>query len=161
MQVTLLNIKTPRLSSPLPNILTSGCNSLPNLHTVAITNPSPAQSLPHPQSVSCLKLHYLPQYYDDWQWLASIQNLFELDVSFFKKKESSPIFRQLGHDERLIVSGQKVNSTNMSADGTGCILSNLPLDLSEKVSSCKGEVFQLTCIKYRFSRAISQICHSI
>ena len=134
MQITSLEIVTPRLSSTLSNRLTSGLNSLPYLHTVTITNPSLVESLPHPQSVRCLKLHYLPEHTDSWQWLALIQNLQELDVSFREKIHKSI------HGERLHISITNVESTGMSTNGTGRILSNLPRTLSGKVINCKAYV---------------------
>ena len=80
-----------------------------------------------------MKLHYLPKYNEDWQWLASIQGLEEIDVSFIDTDSKSLGSSRLAHGERIHVDGQKAECTKLSAEGTGNILGNLPEHMSGKV----------------------------
>ena len=80
-----------------------------------------------------MKILYLPKYSEDWHWVASIHGLEEIDVSFMDTTSKPVDSSRLAHGERIHVDGQKAESTQMSAEGTGNILSNLPENMSGKV----------------------------
>ena len=131
-----VEIRQPRLTSTLPGRLTDALNSLPHLETLIINQPTAVNSLPRPNCLRCLKIHYLPKYSEDWHWVASIQGLEVIDVSFMdtdsKPLDSASRFL-ITHGERIHVDGQKAECTKWSAEGTGKILSNLPENMIVKV----------------------------
>ena len=91
-----------------------------------------------------MKLHYLPKYSEDWHWVASIQGLEVIDVSFMDTNNEPLDSSRLAHGERIYVDGQKAECTKLSAEGLGNILSNLPENMSEKVRQQIFE-FVITC----------------
>ena len=118
----------------MPTRLTEALKSLTELQHLTVASPTAIDNLPHPTSVTCLKLFNLPrQYIDDWKWLAHIQRLQEIDVTFVDKdaKMQDPVHQ--GCAERLHIHNGTAESSNMSADGTGNILSNLPDEMTQKV----------------------------
>ena len=126
-------IHQPRLTATLPGRLTDAFNSLPRLETIIITQPTAIHDLPHPNSVRCMKLHYLPKYSKDWQWVACIQGLEEIDVSVMDTKSSDT--HTVNHGERIQVHGENVECTALSVEGLANILSNLPEHMREKVNT--------------------------
>ena len=80
-----------------------------------------------------MKIHYLPKYCEDWHWVASIQGLEVIDVSFMDTNSKSLDSSRLAHGERFHVDGQEAECTKLSAEGAGNILSNLPENMSGKV----------------------------
>ena len=91
-------------------------------------------NLPHPTSVTCLKLINLPQYSEDWQWMTSVQGLQEIDVSFVDTNEQSLDSERSQSGERLHIHGDKAQSKYMFADDTGNILANLPKETTLEVT---------------------------
>ena len=81
-----------------------------------------------------MKLHYLPKYRDDWQWVASIRGLEEIDVSFMDTDPESSDSNHLNLEERIHVHGGHIECTRLSDEGTVNILGNLPEDMRERVS---------------------------
>ena len=56
-----------------------------------------------------------------------------LDVSFMDINNEHLDSRRLAHGERIYVDGQKAECTELSAEGTGNILRNLPKSMKRKV----------------------------
>ena len=80
-----------------------------------------------------MKLHYLPKYREDWQWVSCIKGLEEIDVSFMDTESSDA--QRVNRGERIQVHGENVECTALSAEGLGNILSNLPEHMREKVNT--------------------------
>ena len=80
-----------------------------------------------------MNLHYLPKYSEDWQWVATIKGLEEIDVSFMDMDAESSDLRRLNNAERIHVHGETIESTMMSDEGTGKILGNMPEYMRERV----------------------------
>ena len=58
-----------------------------------------------------MKIHYLPKYSEDWHWVASIQGLEVLDVSFMDINNEHLDSRRLAHGERIYVDGHLIHSS--------------------------------------------------
>ena len=80
-----------------------------------------------------MRLLQLPNYREDWQWVASLNNLDEIEVSLLDLKRRSHDSGSRDHSERLHVHGEVIECTRLSADGTFGILSNLPQTMRSKV----------------------------
>ena len=78
-----------------------------------------------------MKLHYLPKYSGNWQWVASIKGLEEIDVSFV---DTDTELRHLIHAERIHVHDESVECTGLSNEGTLNILRNLSKNMMDRVS---------------------------
>ena len=98
-----------------------------------ITEPAVLDNIPHPHSLRCMKLNHLPKYSVDWQWVASIQGLEEIDVSFMDRDTKSMESNGLEHVERIHVCGGNVACRKLSVYGTDKMLSNLPEHIRHKV----------------------------
>ena len=133
-QIKSVTILQPRLTATLPTRLTDAFNSLPHLHNLTIRSPTAINGLPHPTLVSCLKLVDLPQYSEDWRWVASIKGLEEIEVSFVKADVTSQDSGHVECAERLHIHGDKAESKYMFADGTGNIFANLPKETLVEVT---------------------------
>ena len=72
---------------------------------------------------------------DDWRWMACIQGLEEIDVSFVGTVTESSDTDQVIHPERIHVHGENVECTALSAEGLSNIPSNLPEHMREKVNT--------------------------
>ena len=82
MQIKSVEIQNPHLTSTLPRRLTDAFNSLPQLQEIAIVDPIALHSLPRPTSADCLKIIRLSEVIGDWQWVTSLDDLQEIEVSF-------------------------------------------------------------------------------
>ena len=123
-------------------------NSLLRLETLIITQPTAVSSLPHPNSVRCMKIHYLPKYSEDWHWVASIQGLEVLDVSFMDTNSKPLDSSRLAHGEHIRVDGQKAICTKLTAEGAGNILRHLPQGMRVKVLRCLFDVEFICTVVY-------------
>ena len=125
-----MHIETPRLTSTLPGRLTDCLDDFKNLRTFVITNPIAIESLPSLPALCCLKLHYLPEYNEDWEWLPSMKGLREIDISFLERRYNTPSSH---HGERIHVSEGKAESHKMSTRGTMQVWMKLPNHMRSKV----------------------------
>ena len=114
-----MNIETPRLASTLPSRLSDGLQALPRLQELTISNPPVVQSVPILKAVRCLKLIGLPEYSEEWAWLADVKGLEEIEVSI--SEESIHVY-----DKEAVVNG------------LGGIWMNLPAYMRDKVLSHEG-----------------------
>ena len=98
----------PSLTSSLSDSL----QTLPRLQRLTISKPTVVESIPRLKAVRCLKLVGLPEYTEEWRWLADIKGLEEIEISIVK--------------ESIHVHGEEAKVEEMSATGTLKIMLNLP-----------------------------------
>lgn len=128
-----MEIENPLLTSTLPSRLSAGLQSLPRLEQMTISNPPLVSSFPTLKVLTCLKLLDIPDYCAEWRWIADLQGLQEMEVSFacmemYQLKRG----RDLLQTERLHAQGSKVRVERMSTR-TLTIMENLPEYMFSKV----------------------------
>ena len=126
LQITCIEIKTPRLTSSLPGRLAEGLQSFSNLQQVTITDPTIVTSLPPLTNIQRLKFLGLPHECEEWAWLRSAQNLQDIEVSF-KRTESSE------EAESIHVKGEEATFSHTVTSVTIDVVENLPLNMQIKV----------------------------
>ena len=127
LQITCIEIKTPRLTSSLPGRLAEGLQSFSNIRQVTITDPTIVTSLPLLTNIPCLKFLGLPHECGEWAWLHSAQKLQDIEVSF-KRTESSDKAESIHVKEKEATFSHTVTPVTID------VLVNLPLHMQNKVT---------------------------
>ena len=146
-QINCVEIEAAQLTSSLATRLAAGLEALPHLEQVAIVEPTLVESLPHITSVRRLHLRNIPRDCEDWEWMKSVNDLVELEISI--RTEHSDVTPEgpdsvLSNDdpESLHVLGNRVSLVNTS-DQTACAFENLPLSMRAEVWIIKYVIYKV------------------
>ena len=63
--------------------------SCPKIAHMVITEPTAVQRFPHPTTIRKLTLESIPPHRDDWDWLKTLTDLTEVDVSVREGKDGT------------------------------------------------------------------------
>ena len=127
-KLTTIKMSACKFSSESCAQLQTGFKSLKHLDNMEVTEPQTGFKIPTPAGIKRLAVNNIPQDYNDWKWLDTLQDLEDIDVSV------GDIGKETG---RLYVHDCKAEWIKITDDNAVPILvnvlSNLPTNFQLKV----------------------------
>ena len=125
-QITSVEILECKVTSEWCTHLEKGFQSSPRLDKLSITKPTAVERFPHTTTIQRLTLKSIPPGSYDWQWLRTLHNLVDVDVSI---RGST---RDIG---RLHVHGGKAEWIGINEDEAVTILTRVHANLTEIIQT--------------------------